>query len=311
MGEEFTLESLKRSVDKVGELNPIIVAEDGEVLEGKHRLQIKPDWHKKTVSATSRIEKILIRLHAHYRRRVPREETQATILELADQIEKTGVKKEDVSKALTEMLPYSHSYIRELLPYEYKKSEKVEAARLTEHPLKQVPTQPRVVKCSNLNCGMNTLYPNDWQGKPVCGGCYARLVKGEISLEEPTKPKPTVEVPKPVKVEARAYEPAGAWKERMQQPVSRMDEYVREQLSIQGINHRSQEPVCVLEVSPDIIVEDTAIFLDGPVHDKTRDRDWANRKLLRRKGLRVVEIDYDSFTDEQKKQVLEKVKSAI
>lgn len=323
--EEFSNESLKKSLNAVGPLYEAIVSEDGEVLDGKHRLEVDPNYPKKQVPAQTKLRKILIRMHAHHRRRVPREETQAMLLELAQELEKTGMPKEDISTELAKLLPYTESWIRQLLPLEYKKQEKVEAAkvgaqliaqkveaRLTEYPTYRL----RGLTCPY--CGLGTFDPKEWRGQKVCSRCYDRLERGEISLEPP-KPKPKLveETPKPL-IEKRVYEPPkmpGEWRERMQAPVSRMDNWVRDELQRRGISIRSQEPICIKSVVPDVIVEKgdkpICVFLDGPVHVKRALADEENRELLAKRGFRVLELPYDAYTEEQKQLLIAEILAVI
>jgi len=315
--EEFSNESLKKSSETVGLLYEAIVSEDGEVLDGKHRLEVNPNWPQKKVKAETRMQKILVRMHAHYRRRVSREETQSMLLELAQELEKTGIPKEDVSTELAKKTPYSEQYIRELLPVEYKKPEKVEAAKVGALLTAQKAEEKGLdvaVPCST-GCGVYTKFPKYWQGETVCSGCYDKLLRGEISLEKPIEAKPS-EAPKPPpRVERRVYEP-GAYKEEMRKPVSRMEEWVHEELQRRGFKVRFQERVCIKEVIPDDIVDIdgklVAIFVDGrEVHAKRTLVDMENRELLAKKGFRVVEIQYDAYTEEQRQLIMSEILSAI
>jgi len=323
--EEFSNESLKKSMEKVGQLYEVIVAEDGEVLEGKHRKEVDPNWPTKTVSAKTKIDKILVRMHAHHRRRVPKEETQALMLELAREVESSGIPKENISSELAKRTPYSEQYIRELLPSEYKKPEKVEAAKvgalLTAQKEAQIEEKPLevAVPCSG-SCHTNTKFPHYVDGKPYCSVCFGKLSRGE-PLEKPVEAKPTIEeAPKPPRMEKKIYEPS-AWKEEMHKPVSRMDEFVRNELIRRGYRIRSQEPICIKFVVPEVIVDGLgeksfekpfALFLDtAETHGKHTLVDMENRELLAKRGIRVLEIQYESYTEEQRQLVMSEITSAI
>jgi hypothetical protein len=85
---------LKKSIEKVGELYPVLENQEGKVLDGDHRIEANPRHHRKTIQTKNRIEEILVRLHAHHRRRIPQEETRALVAELALELEKEGNEKE-------------------------------------------------------------------------------------------------------------------------------------------------------------------------------------------------------------------------
>lgn len=327
--EEFTNESLKKSKNTVGILYEALVSEDGEILDGKHRLDSDPNWPKKNIVAKTRIEKILIRMHAHHRRRVPREETQTMLLELAHELEKTGVAKETISSELAKRTPYSEQYIRLLLPEEYKQPEKVEAAKagaliLAQKPPEQPPPEifrpERVVFVRCSNCGVQTSEAKESAGKQYCHVCYDKLIRGELVFKPlpklPLTPPPLgEEAPKPSRVEKKIYEP-GAWKEEMHKPVSRMDQWLAEELSRRGIPIEIQQAICIKQVIPEVIIKKgdkpLVVFLDHPeTHGKRTLADQENRELLAKKGFRVLELQYDAYTEEQRQLIISEVMSAI
>jgi hypothetical protein len=318
--EEFSDEGLRKSIENVGPLYEVLVAEDGEILDGKHRLAMNPNHPKKTVPAKTKAQKIIVRLNAHHRRRIPREETQALIMELAQELEKEGIPRESISAELTKRLPYSESYLQHILPQEFKKPEKVEAGRVSaalkqQEKVKEEPLTHPIV-CS-MGCGTVTYFPKDWKGTSVCGACYDRLSRGTLEMAKPKTQPAKVEAEKPpARVETRVYEAPGKWKENMQQPVSRMDQWLYEELMRRGIPCKYQEPVCILWVRPEVTVLKGAkpvdVFLDTEeTHLKREATDIENRTMLSKRGRKVLELKYDAYTEEQKKEVLDKVLETI
>lgn len=132
--EKFSKEGLKKSVDLVGELLPVIEDErTGEILEGLHRLAIDPDWERKKVQTRNDVQATLIKIHSHYRRTRDKEETRGLLLDLAQKLEKTGFyEKEKICAKVAEVVPYSPSYVNELLPDDYKDKTKIHPAPLVE-----------------------------------------------------------------------------------------------------------------------------------------------------------------------------------
>jgi len=172
------------------------------------------------------------------------------------------------------------------------------------------------VPCSGP-CHTNTKFPKHVEGKPYCSVCFDRLSRGEITLEsqKPTPKPPVEEAPKPPRVEKHVYEP-GAWREQMRKPVSRMDQWLAEELSRRGVPIKIQEPVCIKFVVPEVIVEKgdkpLAVFLDtAETHGKRTLVDMENRELLAKRGFRVLELEYDAYTEEQRQLIISEVLSAI
>lgn len=166
--EEFTKESLQKSVKLIGELYPILENQDGKILDGNHRAESNPKYHRKTVQTKNRIEEILVRLHAHHRRRVTQEETKGLVAELAGELVMQGVPKTEVSVKLAELLPYTPGYVRELLSEEYKEPEKVEAGKVSA----QITTQKRTELGYCEGCKTNRSGVSPWHGRlNLCPDC--------------------------------------------------------------------------------------------------------------------------------------------
>lgn len=305
--EEFSKESLQKSMKVVGRLYPKLVNQDGKILDGVHRGEVDENWETKIIETKNRIDEILIRMHAHHRRRVPQEETQALILELAQELEKTGIQKENISTELIRILPYSQSYIWQLLPQEYKKPEKVEAgkisATITEQKQPQIeapltaPKEPPLVECEY--CHMTTRHPYVVDGHPFCDQSHFKRAEMsglfKHSQKEPQKPKVYKETPE----QRRAI---------MQPLKSAFEESIVNDL-------RSEFPLdtdkeyCLVKAIPDFVAfGKKAGFIDGPVHEGKEDRDERIRELLQsRHGLVARGFPFKADTKEER----ERVKSEI
>jgi hypothetical protein len=203
--EDFNQLSLKRSIEKVGQLYSVIVNQDGKILDGNHRSAEIVNPEKKVVQTKNRYEELMVRGNAHYRRRVPQEETRQLIIEMANELVKAEIPKSMVAKQLFEDLPYSEGYILSLLPDDFKEKAKVEAgksAHIVEHTVK---TQDMQI------CEVHGTASSDTDfvtilGKPrrLCGRCrldypnntlryesHFRHLNGESkTLEERLQPKP-------------------------------------------------------------------------------------------------------------------------
>lgn len=325
------IEQLKKSKLIIGEQTSIIIDFDGEILSGMHRKEA--GWEKsenidtrviaEKLSIPMPIAKEIVRLHFNLQRKPSREETQASLLKIAKELELKGIPKENIASEVAKLVPYSHSWVLELLPSDYKQPEKVEAGKISVQVAEQKKEaqieQPHPIQCAC--CPNGTLYPKNWQGKLVCPTCYDKLERGEITLEAPkpeAEPTPIgEEAPKPTppRVEKRVYEP-GAWREEMRKPVSRMDEWVAEELSRRGIPIEIQQPICIKFVVPEVTIKKgdkpLAVFLDHPdTHAKRTLADMENRELLAKRGCRVLELQYDAYTEEQRQLIITEILEAI
>jgi len=176
--EDFNQLSLKRSMQKVGQLYPVLVNQDGKILDGNHRSAELANPEKKTVETKNRYEELMVRGNAHYRRRVPQEETRQLVIEMANEAVKLGTPKNEVAKKLFEDLPYSEGYILELLPSEFKDTKKVESG-LASGVARSVQIVEHTVKTQDMPiCEVHGTASSDTDfvtilGKPrrLCGRC--------------------------------------------------------------------------------------------------------------------------------------------
>jgi hypothetical protein len=161
MSEEYDeeiVEWLKRSRELIGELEPVYITPEGEVIDGKHRLKAYPGWKTQILQAAD-IEKVVQRLHRNIHRKPNKQELKQIVIQLALTLEKAGVPKTELIDKIKQHLPFSEDYIRSLLPAkfkrEYKRKEKPAVKLLTEKPTPTAPTPPKPAETA-LTC-------------PVCG----------------------------------------------------------------------------------------------------------------------------------------------
>ncbi|MEM2249922.1 MAG: hypothetical protein QXH20_04240 [Candidatus Bathyarchaeia archaeon] len=143
--DEEIVENLKRSRELMGEIDEVIIDQNGNVIDGVHRLKAYPGWKTKTIQA-DRKKAILLRLHRNYRRERNPEEIKTLLNELAIILEQEGVPKEHIAREIVRLSPYSESYTLSFLPKKYKQPKAVKAAKSTYKILykeeeKEKPTQ--------------------------------------------------------------------------------------------------------------------------------------------------------------------------
>jgi very-short-patch-repair endonuclease len=322
--DNFTKESLAKSTSIVGELLPIIENQDGKVLEGNHRLELNPKWHRKTVKTKDRVEEILVRLHAHHRRRIPKEETQALLKELAQELLGKGVKKEDVSIEVCKIVPFDDGYVRELLPEEFKRPEKVAAAKVSAQLTAQTAKTQEIPKVECQRCHTYTSEPKQWKNglktHTLCESCNKRATLDPLNfhryfeLLEKKLPESLTKKPsefKPSKLDSYEHK-LGTMKVQH----SKMEETILQLLLEKGVTPvQTDRSYCLVSTIPDFVFpqQNVAVYLDGKeVHEKREDKDEKLRELLsKRHGMKVVSIPYESQSKAQIEKILQTITEAV
>jgi hypothetical protein len=120
------------SYKRIGPLYPILVDREGNVIDGKHRLAIDPNWRKEVVPwVQSRKDLLMARIHANlHRRTVPVEERRTEFTEYANILHADGVAIGELAAKISELTGFAETYVRELLPRSLKSWEKQQAGRL-------------------------------------------------------------------------------------------------------------------------------------------------------------------------------------
>jgi len=155
--QEEVVEGLRKSKDRYRLYPTLIEKGTMNILDGKGRKQADPTWPEQEVEIKDPKDRILIPLHANYRRQVPKKETQTYFLTLADMLEKDGTPIHDIASKIAELTPFSEQYVRRLLPPKYKKEAMVRkiakpVSQIKTAPVGKPPSAPQVARCPN--CGM-------------------------------------------------------------------------------------------------------------------------------------------------------------
>lgn len=126
MAEEVSREEVIAGLKKAKfKIYPVVVEKGTmQILDGISRKQADPTWFEREVEIKDPKDRILIPMHANYRRHIPRKETEAQILRLAEMLLSEGTSLHDLILKLTEITPFSEQWIRKLLPSKYKQEEK-------------------------------------------------------------------------------------------------------------------------------------------------------------------------------------------
>ncbi len=101
------------------------------------------------------------------------------------------------------------------------------------------------------------------------------------------------------------------WRERLRANPSRMEQEIAFRLQNDGIYYQTQIEIPVTTADFYFATEPRplAVFIDGRVHlGKTQAaKDEELRSLLRKRGYRVLELYYDSYSDKKRNQLYEQI----
>lgn len=278
MSEEY---DIKKSIEKIGHLYPVLKDKHGNVIDGDHRLIEDPEWPTKTLEHIDNpVQLVIARLIANIcRRDVPSEEKTKWVKQIA---ELTGW----TPKQIAENLPVSYSWVMKYIPDEFKEKPQVhERLTQTTQVLQRV---TQLVECDR--CHMATREAVDYKGQNLCPSC---LEKAKYKPLKDSRSIPTA------KVTATMLKPKDTWQHRkatMTPQVSKMEESVLVKLERKGLHPEVQKQFCLQSTMPDYYFpnKNLAVYLDGEVHKGREDRDEALRELLtKRHGVSVVSISYE------------------
>jgi len=91
------------------------------------------------------------------------------------------------------------------------------------------------------------------------------------------------------------------WRDRLHANPSRMEHELALKLQDDRVNYLTQVeiPVTMADLYFPLEPRPLIVFVDGPVHLKTAQmvKDEELRSLLRKRGYRILELSYGSYTD--------------
>src|SRR6266487_2923233 len=105
------------------------------------------------------------------------------------------------------------------------------------------------------------------------------------------------------------------WRERLLTNPSRMEQELAIKLQDNRISYLTQIeiPVTTADFYFPIEPRPLIVFVDGQVHLKTSQmiKDEELRTLLRKRGYRVLELYYGSYSDKKRDQLYEEIKNSL
>jgi|SRR2546422_4017992 len=105
------------------------------------------------------------------------------------------------------------------------------------------------------------------------------------------------------------------WRERLHANPSRMEQELAFKLQYDGIPYQTQVeiPVTTADLYFHLESRPLLVFLDGRVHLGTAQmvKDEELRSLLRKRGYRIIELFYDSYSDKKRDELYEQILSDL
>lgn len=185
---EDEAEYLKPTYEKLGPLIPVFRSPDGDIIDGKHRLQIDPKWQSLEIKTLNDpVKKAMARLVVNVvRRKVPPEEKRQLLTEIAKLTKWTP-------QQIADAIGMSYDWVMKYLPKEFKDKTMAKlgakggkASALRRQAEKEL---PRRVNCEK--CHIGTLNPQTWKDHQLCPVCFEKAERGEFDKNlKPQEPKP-------------------------------------------------------------------------------------------------------------------------
>ena len=101
------------------------------------------------------------------------------------------------------------------------------------------------------------------------------------------------------------------WRERLRGNPSRMEQEIAIKLQEDGIHYQTQVeiPVSTADFYFPLESRPLVVFIDGRVHLGTAQmvKDEELRSLLRKRGYRIVELFYNSYSDHRRDQLYQQI----
>src|SRR5205809_3791232 len=105
------------------------------------------------------------------------------------------------------------------------------------------------------------------------------------------------------------------WRERLNANPSRMEQELAIKLQDNRISYQTQVeiPVTTADFYFPLESRPLIVFVDGRVHLKTSQmtKDEETRTLLRKRGYKILELYYDSYSDKERDQLYEEILNSL
>lgn len=304
---------LKKSMEKLGSLVPVLKDVHGNVIDGVHRLKENPNCPCITVeSVTDPIQLILARMAANVcRRQVSSEEKIDWLRQLAKLTSWTP-------KQIAQESGMSYTWVMKYLPDEYKDKLKAEAGQIggqisaTRRVAKEVQRdewgRTKIFDCAL--CGNSTVTPIFYGEQPLCATCDLKVQRDPELLRKLKPSKPVT------MVTPKEYKPKETWAHRkasMKVPVSHMEQRLAKRLTEAGVEFETQVEYCIGKCIADFRIKGIPFFIDyEELHVKREEKDEkARSRLAQFYKVEPVGLPYKADTKEEEERLLRLIMDRI
>lgn len=111
--DQVRIETLRDSMDAVGQVYPVLKNLRGEVIDGFHRKRVDPNWKEMVLPVDDPIETLRLMIHLNLiRRKVGKEEKEGWITDCRSLLQERGLKgtQEEIHKAMKISQPWVSKY---------------------------------------------------------------------------------------------------------------------------------------------------------------------------------------------------------
>jgi DNA-binding CsgD family transcriptional regulator len=310
---------LKKSVEGVGKLVPILKDTQGNIIDGFHRIEVDPKWPSITVDTVDNAVKLeLARLAVNFdRRTMSKDEMDKRVAFLIG----AGLTPEEIH----EQTGVSISTIYRHMPQDLKNQQKVNAGKVSgsvrtcEHTVKTSDIPPVVmVECER--CHISTSEPKEWHGHQLCETHYKGAELNPEFYETFFGYLDKAKMPKVPEKLIEHYDgdrtkSIEKWSDReakMHPQHSKTEENVLQALVTKGVRNIAQDRhFCVRETVPDLYFpeKNLAVYLDfEETHKKREDKDEQLREWLTKcHGVRVLSLPYDAVSQKETDRLVQAI----
>src|SRR5207249_7162445 len=105
------------------------------------------------------------------------------------------------------------------------------------------------------------------------------------------------------------------WREQLNKNLSRIEQELAIRLQEDRINYQTQVeiPITTADFYFPLEPRPLIVFVDGRVHLKTSQmiKDEELRTLLRKRGYRILELHYDTYSDKKRDKLYEEIRNGL
>jgi hypothetical protein len=105
----FTKEDLKKSVERVGQIYPVLLDKEGNIIDGFHRKSVDPNWKEERLDVDDPLEILKIKVNANFRRNVPAEEKKGWVKTCRTLLQEQG--KQGTQREIANTLGLSQQWV--------------------------------------------------------------------------------------------------------------------------------------------------------------------------------------------------------